>query len=218
MGEVNTLVAVSNGKSAVSAEKFLVHLSVCVGEKQYVLADQVFYRDGLVLMEGVTSIHSVTSNVKALKRIHTDIVQHNGSCTTSINIETYGHNDAEKVLYGRCSSSLIIGRNCVGLVDGLLNLDTLELPWLRVKEEAQALANDAQDKVNQEIRILNGQAMRNIAEHRRQVRAYESWRALPWFVRIITGLKGVVEHTPASTEDWSWVAAHADRLGVEYTE
>lgn len=211
----NAIVAVSNGVSSQPAKKFWVELSPNFGQEQCALANQVFFKDGLVLLEGVVGIRSIESKVKPLDILSWEDGWHRGYWRGPLQVCVEKSSPAH-AKYGRTYASLVVDRKCVGRVEGLSDVEGLTLPWFRTMDEAQKMADDEQIKANDLIRQRNAEKIGVLADKRRQDRAYLSWEALPWPIRVLTPRKWYTGRFPSSPDDREWAMSQADKLRVDY--
>jgi len=216
----NAIVAVTNGKPSLVATKFWVELSINFGNASSALVDSVFFKDGLVLMEGVIGIATAKSSVKVTKELYYSrdhVRAGNKRCTMKLWVEINNiEGNVVGAKYGKQYASLVVKRDVVGRVEGLQTTSDLKFPWFKTVEEARQEADEEQIKVNKETRKRNAEVIGEIAECRRQIRAYAAWKAMPWAVRTLFGLKRVMKRTLAIPEDKVWAVAEADKLGAEY--
>lgn len=214
----NAIVAVTNNKTVERAKKFLVHLKVPFGLKSRVLADSVFYKDSLVMMEGVIAVETMRPTVIPEKwlRCSADRTKYDTSCATSVCVDGDYNNRIDGVEYGRTYTNIVVKEECVGGVFGLDTLGDLEPCWLITREEALKTANDLQVKYNAKTIERNTQDIGFIADRKRQTRAYEIWKKRNWFFRILMPLKLVNKNTPMIPEDRSWVIDEANKHGIHH--
>jgi hypothetical protein len=212
----NAIVVVSNDMPSPKAKKFWVEFNVNFGNHKCALANQVFFKDGLVLMEGVIGIVSLNSKVTPVDHISWRDGWSDKRWKGPMRVCGMAGPKSGWVEYGREYASLVVDRSNVGRVEGITVVEDLNMPWFRTKDEAQKMADDEQIKINALARKDNTEMVDTIADWRRKERAYMSWKALPWPIRVFTPNKWYINKFPSSIDDRAWVVTQADKLKLDY--
>lgn len=211
----NALVAVSNDKPCVKAKKFLVHLNEYYGYAKCILADRVFYKDGLVMLEGVTKLGQIETSQIEKERILGFGRDSHADCIDRICVAVRGYHCANYVKYAIKVASVILDRAIVRSVEGLIDVN-FDPDWLRSFEEAQQIIDADQTNLNKKVFQENINMIPEMAEYKRQFRAYEMWKSHHWFIRLTTPLKKYIKQFPQSYEDAQWVRIEAEKLGINF--
>jgi len=215
----NALVAVTNEKPVTKALRFRVGLNIVFGDagSKEVLADSVFYKDGLVMMQGVACLCKVNSSIPRAKAACCQTWKDKNGFVRDLDMKDDYLVEKTECLYGLDYVNAVLDRSTVVSVLGLSSTDTLRASWNKTKDEAQAEADKKETEINDEIKRKN---TLNIDERfvplRREMRAALMWHALPWYVRIFTNEGIFCSKVPASPDDRAWVIAELDKGKFEH--
>jgi hypothetical protein len=218
----NALVAVSNGESVIPAKKFRVCLNDNFGDERMVLANNVMFKDGLVLLEGIKYIVSVGSSIPAIYHIDCGgkwkTISNRQICWR-ITICSSGSSSVDHVQYTVESASAILDRKSVRLVEGLISTEYLDPKWFQSKDQALMQVNTKQAANNDEVRRKNSAKIQYMAEQHRQARAYTAWCDTPWYKKIFTSFnKFQQQYQLDQMLDTLWVVDEASKLGIEFAK
>lgn len=210
----NAIVAVSNGAPSITAKKFYVGLHDFYGRKRAVLADKVFYKDGLVLLEGVIKVVSAEVTPSILRIRHSEGKTDINTC---VNLSiSWGYPDTIVVNYATKVASLVLNREKVAEIEGLATMEGLDVCWTMSKAEADLLLCTKEKEAIERIKKVNKDSISTIAGLRREDRAFTEWSRLPFVVRLFKPFKKFVAQIPSSPEDEAWVRREAEKYGIDF--